>query len=571
MNNNSKLLAQINQLFHNKGIKQEARFDALMELMVANNANSKNAAVAKDDIAALLNTLDYNNKDLIQELFMLLGSKFTKFKLDQFYTPLTISEFICNLMMVDKDSSSSSTTYNAIDPAGGTGDLLLYYKGAKTIWDIDANALKLCKFNYELNKQTKYELVCKDSLAEFDAATQANSFSYVAINPPFGSSTLITDKNILDKFELGQGRKKQEIGILFIELGLKLLKPDGIMFVIVPSGYTGNTNKNCLELRQLLLRHRVIASIELPRNTFKRSGTGVNTYLLMIQKVSSATATITAYNIFISQVENIGYNLSKKETPLKYKLVKSTGAVMCNEHQQPILDNDFKQIALTFNRFCLENAIPNVKKMDILGDVLGHDAANRCSVVRSDALVNTILDIKRYTKEYLNTVHKLQALHATTVTALAKIVKTSMKIESDQHYKYLDISSIQSPFYSGKEMYGWELPSRAKYALKKYDILISKLEGTMSYCVILDNDTQHYISTNGVTILRPNNMTALYILLANVIQKDFIIQHNAFLTGSIMASLTDADIGDFLINKTVDIEGTKKILETLETLHALRA
>jgi hypothetical protein len=38
-----------------------------------------------------------------------------------------------------------------------------------------------------------------------------------------------------------------------------------------------------------------------------------------------------------------------------------------------------------------------------------------------------------------------------------------------------------------------------------------------------------------------------------------------------MASLSDDDIGEFLIeNTTVDIETTKKILETLEALQKLR-
>jgi hypothetical protein len=54
-------------------------------------------------------------------------------------------------------------------------------------------------------------------------------------------------------------------------------------------------------------------------------------------------------------------------------------------------------------------------------------------------------------------------------------------------------------------------------------------------------------------------------------KKDFVTQHTAYLTGSIMASLSDEDIGAFLIDdKTVDIESTKKILETLEQLHKLR-
>jgi hypothetical protein len=53
--------------------------------------------------------------------------------------------------------------------------------------------------------------------------------------------------------------------------------------------------------------------------------------------------------------------------------------------------------------------------------------------------------------------------------------------------------------------------------------------------------------------------------------KDFVIQHTAFLTGSIMASLSDTDIEEFLVDdKNVDIESTKRILETLKTLQQLR-
>jgi len=116
---------------------------------------------------------------------------------------------------------------------------------------------------------------------------------------------------------------------------------------------------------------------------------------------------------------------------------------------------------------------------------------------------------------------------------------------------------------------GWELPSRAKYSLQKYDILVSKLEGTVSYCVILD-DSPNYISTNGVSVIRPKNTSALYILFANITKKDFIIQHNAFLTGSIMASLSDSDIGDILMDTRVDVELTKKMVDALAALTALR-
>jgi hypothetical protein len=448
---------------------------------------------------------------------------------------------------------------NAIDPAGGTGDLLLYYTGRKTIWDIDESALKLCKFNYELNKQTNYELICKNSLLDFD--DKEGTYSYVAINPPFGSSTIITDKTILDKFELGVGRKKQEIGILFIELGLKLLKEGGVMFVIVPAGYVGNGNKTCLEMRELLLRNRVIASIELPKNTFKRSGTGVNTYLLIIQKIVIGGG---IHNIFISSINTIGYNLTKKDTPLKYKIIESTGEQMIDSANNPILDNDLEPCYFQISRFCVENDISGLNVESIDGDI-------SYEFIQSNKLSKHILDVKRYLNAYIDVVLKLSSLGTTKVVDLGCVLNSTTKIQMHQKYRYIDIGEITTPFYSHKNLYGWELPSRAKYTLRKYDILVSKLEGNISYCVILD-DATNYIATNGVAVIRPNNETSLYILLTNIMKKDFVIQHNAYLTGSIMASISDADIGEFLIDdQTIDIELTKKIVETLTQLHILRS
>jgi len=536
---NTKIIGKINQHFHNIGVKQENRFDVLLSIIETKNNKELEQGINKP-IIDLLNEIDYNNKDLIQELFMTIGSKYTKFKLDQFYTPLTICEFICGFM--EQDGC-------AIDPAGGTGDLLSYYPGKKTIWDIDENALKLCKFNYELNKLNNYNLVCKNSLIDFE--TSVGKYSYVAMNPPFGSSTVITDNSILKKFELGNGKKKQEIGILFIELAIKLLKNDGIMFVILPTGYIGNINKAFVELRNYILKYKVLAVLELPKNTFKRSGTGVNTALLIIQK----TTQINPYKIFIYGIKNIGYNLNKKETPKKYKVIEETGEFVV-ENDKPILDNDLDIINNKYRYFCDDN---NNNNNNNNNNILDYE------FVMSDKLDSNILDIKRYQNVYLNIrEHLLNKPSPTTVNMISTIIKKTFKLEKSKKYKYIDIGEINSPFHSYKELYGWELPSRAKYIVKKNDILISKLEGTMSYCVILRDD-DNFVATNGVVILRPKNIDSLYILFSNITKIEFKIQHNAYLTGSIMASLTEEDVGKFILD-TSDTTISKKIIETLEIL-----
>jgi len=560
---NSKHINHINQLLHNKGIKQEDRIGVLTSLFEKrknHGAGSAAAAAAEvidprfSDIVDTINAIDFTNKEISQEIFMLFGSKLTRYKLDQFYTPLTISEFITGMMLPGKA---------AVDPAGGTGDLLVHYNGNIHIWDIDEHALELCRFNYELNMKKDYQIKCINSLIIGGAAEETmNAFEYVTMNPPFGSSTVITDNAILQHYELGVGRKKQEIGILFLELGLKLLKPDGILFAIVPAGYVGNTTKPCMDLRGLLLRHRVIASIELPKQSFKRSGTGVNTYILVIQKKALAPA-VAEYPIFISAIDNIGYELTKANTPIKYKIIRETGEV-CMKDGKKVVDNDLVECANKLAMFANEHQIPNMKHVAVATDAHAYES------VLSTSLQHLILDVKRYSSRYLSLVTKLKSTPGCVpIHKLAKLVLKTTKIDQNKQYKYIDIGEISTPLYGSKELYGWELPSRAKYSLQKYDILISKLEGNVSYCVILD-DSDNYISTNGVSVIRPNNMNALYVLFANITKKEFIVQHNAYLTGSIMASLCDNDIGETLMDAQIDVEMTKKMIDALTALNALR-
>jgi len=556
-NPNSKHINHINQLLHNKGIKQEDRIGVLTTLFEKRKTHGAGSAAFDprfSDIMEAINAIDFTNKEISQELFMLFGSKLTRYKLDQFYTPLTISEFITAIMIPGKA---------AVDPAGGTGDLLVHYTGETHIWDIDEHALELCRFNYELNMKTNYHIQCKNSLviATADIVPTAR-FDYVTMNPPFGSSTVITDNNILQHYELGVGRKKQEIGILFLELGLKLLKPDGILFAIVPAGYVGNSTKPCMELREMLLRNRVIASIELPKQSFKRSGTGVNTYILMIQKkATAASASTEPYPICISTIENIGYELTKANTPIKYKIVRETGEI-CVQDGVKIVDNDLVDCASRIAVFARDFNIPNMTTHD--------DGASAYESVMSGSLQNLILDVKRYSSNYVSLVTKLKSNPGCVpIHKIAQLVLKQTKIEKQKKYKYIDIGEISTPLYGSKELYGWELPSRAKYSLKKYDILVSKLEGNVSYCIILD-DSDNYISTNGVSVIRPYSTQAAYILFANITKKEFIIQHNAYLTGSIMASLSDNDIGEIMMDTRIDLEMTKKMVDALTALTALR-
>jgi hypothetical protein len=541
---NIKKLYKINQLFFNNGIKQENRFEVFLNILKKNNNNiidfSNNLEKEINDI---LKTIDLQDLEFTQESFMILCSEFTKYKLDQFYTPITISSFINNIMISDNNI--------AIEPACGTGDLISQFKGTKYLWDIDKEVLKLCEFNLCLRNNTNYFIEEKNSLLDYEE--YKNKATYVVINPPFGSNTVTIDENILSKYVLGKGKKKQELGILFIELGIKLLKNDGILFIILPSGYFGNKNKNFTEMRNYILdNYSILGILEFPKNTFKRSGTGVDTYLWIIQKCKRNKP----YNIFIERIDNIGYDLSKKDTPCKYKLNENGDIIILNDIK--LVDNDLISTFDRFQKYCIDNNINNVNKNNYKN--IDYET------ISTNKLDSNILDIKRYSKKYLQLLNEFKSYpNIKKIKDLGKIHNKVEKIEKNKKYLYIDIGEINTPLYNYKELFGWELPSRAKYIVQKNDILVSKLDGKISYTVICE-DKVNIIVTNGVCVIRPNNQENLYILFINILKDNFKIQHNAFTTGSIMASIMDSDIEKILINCDENIEIAKKIIDTITIL-----
>jgi hypothetical protein len=46
---------------------------------------------------------------------------------------------------------------------------------------------------------------------------------------------------------------------------MKLLKENGVLFIILPSGYIGNKNKTYTELRKFILQYKVLGIFELPK------------------------------------------------------------------------------------------------------------------------------------------------------------------------------------------------------------------------------------------------------------------------------------------------------------------
>jgi type I restriction enzyme M protein len=532
---NSKFLDDINQLLHNNGVLFEKRIDIILQLIRTRNDGATfewdGDAGARQALLDIIQATSISTEELFQKVFMFYGSSYLKKEFDQFYTPCTVGEFMCGLL---------EGGGKAIDPACGTGDLLTHYagRGEVHLWDISPDVIELAKQNYAF--QGREGVACvRDSIADYSAG--AGEYDYALVNPPFGSKTVITNPDVLKHYVLGAGKKKQELGILFVERSMNLLRDGGVMAIILPNGYFGNTTAAFVELRKYILQWRVLAIIKLPQKTFARSGTGVSTSILVLSKTRADGA---HYPIFIEEVVDIGYELNKKNTPYKYK--KNKTEYVLDDGGRPVLQNDLYEVGRRLAAFRR-------------GETGG------CQTLSTaDLDEERILDISRYLQGYKDIVENAAGKQPIS-DFLAYDYSCAFKRSDDTEYTYLDIKEINTPLYNGKKLLGHELPNRAKYMLKRNDILVSRLKGNIAFTVILE-DKENLVCTNGVCVLRPRDEAAMLTIFANLFSADFKVQHQALTTGSIMETLSDDDIKNIVICTDVAACKYRKILDSIKTI-----
>lgn len=145
-------------------------------------------------------------------------------------------------------------------------------------------------------------------------------FDIVITNPPFGSKIPIDDPHILAQFELpafetknGSRRSSMPPEQLFIERCLQLLKPGGRLAIVLPDSILSNPGLAFIR-RWILKRTRVIASVDLPQETFEPY-TGTQTSVLLLQKktdqemlIEQETGNLHDYEIFMAIPQAVGHD-----------------------------------------------------------------------------------------------------------------------------------------------------------------------------------------------------------------------------------------------------------------------
>lgn len=225
------------------------------------------------------------------------------------------------------------------------------------------------------NSLSPFDIIKTSSLNAGAGNVDPQSFDIIFTNPPFGSKGRITNKKILQQYELAHKWKKtkgllrktdqlaanQVPDILFLERCLDFLKNYGRMAIVIPDGIL--TNSTLEYVRTYIMENaRILGVISLPQETFIPHGTGSKTSVLFLQKVPKHVLMQLKnndYPIFMAICEKIGYDV-RGRTIFKRndlgQLIDEQENVVSNEDEAAI-DTDIFEIITTFSDFKIRNNI----------------------------------------------------------------------------------------------------------------------------------------------------------------------------------------------------------------------
>lgn len=218
------------------------------------------------------------------------------------------------------------------------------------------------------------------------------SVDIIATNPPFGSDIPITDKHILEQYELAHnwepdgeggfrntGTPKGSVApeILFIERCIKWLKPGtGRLGIVLPDGVLGNPAAEYI--RWWIMREtQVLASVDLPVEAFiAEANVNILTSLLFLRRKSEeekraeALGGVEEYPVFMAVADKVGFdrrgNKLYKRTPDGEEILeprqfterfhrKSGWVERTLTRQEKIEDNDLPVIAAKYREYLKEH------------------------------------------------------------------------------------------------------------------------------------------------------------------------------------------------------------------------
>ena len=239
----------------------------------------------------------------------IIRNTFDKGDHQQFFTPRPIVEFM--VQAVEPYLSGS-----VCDPACGTGGFLLYVE--RYLKQTRSPAV-VELMGYEIDERLAWvsgvNLDMFDPAQQFTVSHLPSSGSLgsslkpyfgcvdaIITNPPFGST--LSSQDSLNDFMLGRGHASRRRGVLFIERCLDLLKPGGVVAIIIDDGVL-NGPSNADTRLMILERSHPLAIISLPDTAFMPYAS-VKASILILQKGYGDVCDENPCATFFAHAETVG-------------------------------------------------------------------------------------------------------------------------------------------------------------------------------------------------------------------------------------------------------------------------
>ena len=259
---------------------------------------------------------------------------------------------------------------------GGSDEEIRHRSGARVkelcsqnLYGLDINPflVRTCQMNLVMHGDGSANVFRADTLlspGEWDDAEAAKKSGYgkfdvVITNPPFGGRAIIDDPHVLDKYDLPgyesqNKRSSMPAEQLFVEAALKFAAPGGIVAIVLPDSILNNPG--LLFIRSWLLKHaRVIATIDLPKETFASSGGVPNPSVVLIKKftaneVKLFEANAIDYELFMAIPKTAG--IDKRGNPVYLRTPE--GFDLFDENLERVVDDEIRRVAPEFASWARE-------------------------------------------------------------------------------------------------------------------------------------------------------------------------------------------------------------------------
>jgi type I restriction enzyme M protein len=300
--------------------------------------------VALQYVDQQLHAIDLENcrADIFSEIYEAFGASGIKSAEGQFLTPLVAVDLL--VKMVNPQPGQI-----ICDPAGGAGSFLIAAAKhlvalgvpAKEIAaclrgvDKDAYLARIARGRLALFLDEMPSVFCGDSLAgvtQEGKALEIGGCDVVLTNPPFGAKIVAASANTLLRFDLARrwvrsdGRDSEFVStgsadsstppqVLFLELCLKLLKPNGILGAILPESLVSAKSYGYV-VQYLRDKAEIISVVGMPEALFKTSGKGgthTKTVAMVAQKKPTKSKVAT---VFFAEAKWCGHDSRGREVPL---------------------------------------------------------------------------------------------------------------------------------------------------------------------------------------------------------------------------------------------------------------